>query len=220
MNEPMTEGLELKGKLVIEAMCGSGQTTEYLLAKGARVVGVDISEREIEHFRRRWPACHAHCASILDTGLPSAEFDAIFVVGGLHHVHPSVPRAVDEICRLLKPGGHFCFVEPHCGSVLDRVRSAWYRRDPYFAENEASVDVEELKEMFAHEFEFIRERYQGGMAYQFVLNSMIWRIPLWLKPWYSPGLLALERLTAFASSRLFSCFVVAQWRKRSDVELP
>ena len=43
MNEPMLEGLGLSGVEVVDALCGSGETTGYLLQRGARVTGVDIS---------------------------------------------------------------------------------------------------------------------------------------------------------------------------------
>ena len=53
INEPMFAGIHLRGLDVLEAMCGSGQTTEFLLAKGARVTGLDISTYEIDSFQRR-----------------------------------------------------------------------------------------------------------------------------------------------------------------------
>src|SRR5258708_35829689 len=40
---PMFEGLRLSGMNVLDAMCGSGQTTEYLLSRDAQVTGLDIS---------------------------------------------------------------------------------------------------------------------------------------------------------------------------------
>src|SRR5262245_54880026 len=40
---PMFEGMNLSGMEVLDAMCGSGQTTSYLLARGAKVTGLDIS---------------------------------------------------------------------------------------------------------------------------------------------------------------------------------
>jgi 2-polyprenyl-3-methyl-5-hydroxy-6-metoxy-1,4-benzoquinol methylase len=66
INQPMFEGIELSGMNVLEAMCGSGQTTEYLLSKGAVVTGLDISPAEIDSFRGRWPDCNGtlfldHC---------------------------------------------------------------------------------------------------------------------------------------------------------------
>src|SRR6185437_3331729 len=39
--EPMFAGLNLDGMQVLDAMCGSGQTTSYLLARGASVTGLD-----------------------------------------------------------------------------------------------------------------------------------------------------------------------------------
>src|SRR6476659_9558716 len=52
--EPMFEGIELSGKEVLDAMCGSGQTTSYLLTRGARVTGLDISNEVLEQFQARW----------------------------------------------------------------------------------------------------------------------------------------------------------------------
>src|SRR5688500_10078492 len=57
INEPMFEGIELSGKKVLEAMCGNGQTTEYLLAKGAEVTGLDIAATEVGSFRERFGNC-------------------------------------------------------------------------------------------------------------------------------------------------------------------
>src|SRR5262245_29735177 len=51
--DPMFDGLELSGKTVLDAMCGSGQTTEYLREHGAVVTGLDISNEVIEKFRAR-----------------------------------------------------------------------------------------------------------------------------------------------------------------------
>ena len=212
-NDPMTEGISLRDKVVLEAMCGQGETTAFLLEKGARVLGLDISEQELSEFRKRWPQCDALCASILDTGLHQETFDGVFVVGGLHHVHPNIPAAIEEIWRILKPGGYFCFVEPHRNSFPDLVRKFWYRRDRFFVDNEAAIDLDALKQRFCGKFRFLRESFSGGLAYQFVLNSLIWRIPLGLKPYYSPALIRLEHATRFLHSRLMSCFVVAQWQK-------
>src|SRR6266545_3967753 len=49
--EPMFVGLNLEGLSVLDAMCGSGHTTEYLLSCGADVTGLDISPEEINRFR-------------------------------------------------------------------------------------------------------------------------------------------------------------------------
>src|SRR5712692_4960538 len=44
INQPMFAGIDLHGLDVLEAMCSNGQTTEFLLSRGARVTGLDISQ--------------------------------------------------------------------------------------------------------------------------------------------------------------------------------
>ena len=214
INQPMFEGIELSGMIVLEAMCGNGQTTEYLLSKGAVVTGLDISPAEIDSFRRRWPDCNATCSSITASGFDSDSFDCIAIVGGLHHLHPHVGEAVGEIQRILKPGGSFCFAEPYRGSLPDLVRSFWYKHDNLFASNEASIDLQALKKKFAPVFSFDREKYLGNVAYLLVLNSMVFRIPVRFKPLYSPIVMTGESFIKKFLGKSLSCFVVCQWRKK------
>lgn len=216
MDAPMLDGIDVKNTSVLEAMCGNGVTTAYLLQKGAKVTGLDISEEEINHFHELWPNNTAICTSILDTGLVSESFDCVVIVGGLHHVHPHVQQAIDEIHRLLRPGGYFCFIEPHKGTVLDWLRHLWYRRDKYFAANEEAIDLAMLRVQFSDKFEFIKEEYRGNVAYLLVLNSLILRIPLSLKPFISQPLLWLEGLLTPLLGKATSCFSISQWRKRGS----
>jgi len=80
--------------------------------------------------------------------------------------------------------------------------------------NEDAIDPSEMKCKFASRFIFNRERYLGNAAYSPVLNSMIFRGPLKLKPSYTPPLLLLESLISPLQCKLFSCFVDRQWRKK------
>lgn len=214
IHQPMFEGLDLRGMNVLEAMCGTGQTTEFLLSQGAKVTGLDISPTEIDSFKQRWPNCKASCASVLNSGLPGASFDCVAIVGGLHHLHPHLGEAVGEIHRILKAGGSFCFAEPYQGSLPDLVRSFWYKHDNLFASNEASIDIKALKEGFATAFSFDREKYLGNVAYLLVLNSMVFRIPVRCKSWYTPTILRIESVINRLQGAWTSCFVVSQWRKK------
>lgn len=213
INEPMFAGLHLDGEQVLEAMCGSGQMTGYLLSKGARVTGLDVSPRQMSSFIANWPSAEAKCASIFESNIAGESFDLVGVVGGLHHLHPNCAAGIAEIHRLLKPGGYFCFAEPHKGSLPDAVRKLWYRYDKLFAPNEASIDLDQLKAQFAGKFDFQNEKYLGNIAYLFVLNSMIFRIPVRLKSFYSSPAMACESFLNRFMSKWSSCFVVCQWRK-------
>jgi SAM-dependent methyltransferase len=214
MNKPMFEGINLAGLKVIDAMCGNGETTGYLLRHNALVTGVDISQKEIQNFEKQWPDCIAHCASMLSTGLEANFYDCVVAVGGLHHIHPKCSEAINEIHRLLKPGGYFCFTEPHKGSLPDLARRFWYRHDNYFLKNEEAINLEPLQQEFSSKFHFIKEEYKGNLAYLFVYNAMVFRMPLWLVKLYAPILLFIEPLIEKLQGKRLSCFVVCQWQKK------
>jgi SAM-dependent methyltransferase len=212
--EPMFEGLKLADMKVLDAMCGSGQTTNYLLERDAVVTGLDISNEVIRTFRSRWSQARVVKRSLLDSGLPDDSFDCVVVVGGLHHIHPNVKGAVREIHRVLKPGGYFCFMEPHSGSLPDIVRRIWYRFDRFFSDNEASIDVAALERDFGDRLELKKVKYLGNVAFLLVLNSLIFRIPPGVKKYFAPALMKLEPLVNRLQTKLTSCFVVTQWKKR------
>jgi ubiquinone/menaquinone biosynthesis C-methylase UbiE len=217
INNSLFENINLSGMKVIDALCGNGETTEFLLQQKALVTGLDISQQEIHNFEKQWPDCNAHCASLLSTDLEGDFYDCVVIVGGLHHLHPKCSEAIDEIHRLLKPGGFFCFAEPHKGSLPDRVRKLWYNLDGLFLENEDSINISSLKQEFSSKFEFIKEEYKGNLAYLLVLNSMAFRIPLWLKPIYAPVLFWIESIIEKFQGKRLSCFVVCQWKKKKII---
>jgi 2-polyprenyl-3-methyl-5-hydroxy-6-metoxy-1,4-benzoquinol methylase len=214
IDEPLLRGIELEGRAVLEAMCGSGHSTGLLLERGARVTGLDVSEQAIELFRAKWPQCEAVVESILASTLAPGSFDVVVVVGGLHHVHPHVEEAAEQIWKLLKPGGYFCFSEPHTGSLMNFARRLWYARDPMFESNEAAIDVEMLRQATETKFDVVTERYYGNVAHTLVLNSMVLRTPRWVKRLYAEPAMAAERLLNPVLGRRLSCSVLCQWRRR------
>jgi SAM-dependent methyltransferase len=214
IHEPLFAEDPLAGADVLEAMCGSGETTSYLMSRGARVTGLDLSEAAIASFSKRWPKMRGVCASITESGLPDASFDAAVVIGGLHHLHPNVEDGIREVGRILRPGGRFYFVEPHVGSLPDLARKFWYARDAYFASNEASIDVDELQQSVADIFAVDRAFHFGTFGWLLVLNSMIFRIPVGLKPLYTRPAIALERVLGPITTKALSCQAACVWVKR------
>jgi SAM-dependent methyltransferase len=213
LNNLLTRGVPLDGCQVLEAFCGGGSTTRHLLAMGANVTGLDISGAQIAEFRRRWPTAKAVHGSILGSGLGAESFDAVVIVGGLHHVQPHLDEAIDEIWRILKPGGFLCFAEPHAGSLPDLFRRRWYKVDRLFEEDERSIDITAFENKNESRFEFASKRYGGNLAYLVVLNSLILRIPLAWKPYYAPLAFKFEAVMSAVQTRWLSCFIICQWRK-------
>ena len=116
------KGKNLKGVYILDAMCASGIETSYLLNKGAKVVGLDISKNNVKEFKKKFKApCYVR--SIHKTGFPKKTFDAIYICGGLHHVLPVLDKVIFEIERILKPNGYLFFIVP-------KRESPWAWGDP------------------------------------------------------------------------------------------
>jgi len=94
---------------VLEVGCGIATDGLQFARAGARYTGLDSSPRAIDLARRRF-AIEDRRAEFVEasaTGLPFGDrtFDLVYANGVLHHI-PDVERAVEEIHRVLRPGGH------------------------------------------------------------------------------------------------------------------
>jgi SAM-dependent methyltransferase len=107
--------LPVDGLRVLDLGCGDGELTFRLLDAGARVTALDISPAMVELVRGRLARYRPYTNADLvvapaeTTGLPDASFDVIVGKFVLHHV--DLEGAVDELVRLLRPGGRGVFVE-------------------------------------------------------------------------------------------------------------
>lgn len=216
LSAPMFEGFDLRGKKVLDAMCGGGQLATFLEQQGAEVHGLDISDVQVSSMRKRHPGINTVQGSIFRMPYEDNSFDAVGICNALHHVHPHVDTAVREIHRVLKPGGCFGFSEPACGTILDVLRRIWYKFDPYFEDSEEAVDIPALKHTFQDCFEFRHEQHVGNLGYILVLNSMVLRIPASWKSAYSPAMLSGERFLNRVLPKFLSCATVCSWRKPLD----
>lgn len=96
------------GKKVLEIGVGLGADHQRFAQAGARLTGIDLTARAVEHTRRRLALFGLDSA--LSTGdaenlvFPSDEFDRVYSWGVLHH-SPNTPKAISEVHRVLRPGG-------------------------------------------------------------------------------------------------------------------
>ncbi len=103
---------DVAGKDVLEYGCGAAQWSIALAQQGARMVGLDLSARQLEHARRLmgeagvdFPLIEASAEAV---PLPDASFDIVFCDhGAMTFADPY--RTVPEVARLLRPGGLFAF---------------------------------------------------------------------------------------------------------------
>lgn len=97
---------ELKGKLVLDAGCGTGRYSEIALKNGAIVIGVDMSYSVDVAYKNMGgnPNAHFIQADIMHLPFNEGIFDFVFSYGVLHHT-PDAYRAFRSIVKYVKPGG-------------------------------------------------------------------------------------------------------------------
>jgi ubiquinone/menaquinone biosynthesis C-methylase UbiE len=103
---------DVTGKDILELGCGAAQWSIALATLGARPVGIDLSERQLEHARRLmaeagvdFPLVHGTAEHV---PLPDASFDIVFCDhGAMTFADPH--RTVPEAARLLRRGGLLAF---------------------------------------------------------------------------------------------------------------
>jgi SAM-dependent methyltransferase len=97
-----------KGKEVLEIGCGLGTDLLQFAKAGAFVTGIDLTPRSVELSSRRFELYGAkgdfEIGDAENLNFANETFDLVYSHGVLHH-SPNTQRAVDEIYRVLKPGG-------------------------------------------------------------------------------------------------------------------
>ncbi|KAL9021592.1 MAG: hypothetical protein Q9185_001240 [Variospora sp. 1 TL-2023] len=117
MEDHLHESLDLPpGANVLDAGCGVGHVALHLAQKGLHVQAIDITpnhamwaQQEIER-RGMQDTVHAQWGDYHSLDFADGVFDGVYTMETL--VHSSDPsKAVSEIYRVLKPGGHVVFHE-------------------------------------------------------------------------------------------------------------
>ncbi|SEG80088.1 Methyltransferase domain-containing protein [Nonomuraea solani] len=91
---------------LLEIGAGTGQDSAYFQENGREVVAVDLSPAMVALCREK--GLDARVMDFLSLDFPSGSFDAVYAVNCLLHVpNRDLPAVLDEVHRLLRPGGLF-----------------------------------------------------------------------------------------------------------------
>jgi ubiquinone/menaquinone biosynthesis C-methylase UbiE len=114
------EYLNFKDKKVLDVGCGNGYVLSKYATEGADVHGVDLTQAAIDLTCKRFENLNLNGNfRVADAqALPFSDdtFDCVCSMGVLHHV-PNTQKAVDEIFRVLKPGGRLIVMFYHRNSA-------------------------------------------------------------------------------------------------------
>lgn len=104
----LMESLNLAGKRVLEIGCGAGSSSIAFALDGAEVTASDLTEEAVRITKAKFEmlGLDGDVVQADAENLPFEDnsFDVVFSSGVLHHT-PDTQKAIDEIFRVLKPGG-------------------------------------------------------------------------------------------------------------------
>jgi ubiquinone/menaquinone biosynthesis C-methylase UbiE len=96
------------GRELLEVGCGMGSDLLQFARGGARVTGLDYTPRSVDITRRRFEVYGVPGRFTIGDAeslpFPDGSFDVVYSNGVLHHT-PDTQRAIDEVHRVLRPGG-------------------------------------------------------------------------------------------------------------------
>lgn len=130
---------DTRAKKVLEIGVGLGADHQRFAEAGADLYGIDLTERAVQYTKSRLSAFGL--SSSLNTGdaehlsFPNNFFDLVYSWGVLHH-SPDTEAAVNEVYRVLKPGGEARIMIYHRWSVVGFmlwVRYALLRGRPWIS---------------------------------------------------------------------------------------
>jgi len=97
-----------EGTRLLDIACGPGSLAARAASRGAKPVGVDISEGMLDEARRLNPTVEFHQAPAESLPLEDRAFDAVCINFGMHHF-AEPDRAAAEAFRVMAPGGRLAY---------------------------------------------------------------------------------------------------------------
>jgi SAM-dependent methyltransferase len=107
---------------VLDIGCGEGQVARHLAGLGAEVVGLDPTHGQVAVARQRAGGPRYLRARAEALPCPSGAFDTVVLCLALEHVD-AYETAIQEVARVLEPGGRFVLVL--CHPLLQAPGSGW-----------------------------------------------------------------------------------------------
>jgi ubiquinone/menaquinone biosynthesis C-methylase UbiE len=117
------------GMAILDLGVGGGRTTPHLAANAGRYAAVDYAPEMIAACRKKYPQLEFHVASAADLSIfASSSFSAVIMAfNGMDYVIPQAARerALQEIHRVLEPGGLLIFSSHNPRAIFDGIGNAF-----------------------------------------------------------------------------------------------
>ncbi|MGD2182267.1 class I SAM-dependent methyltransferase [Lusitaniella coriacea] len=157
---------EVRDKLLLDLGCGAGENSVYFAQRGARCIAADYSPGMVrvalQLAEKNGVKIEGCTANAMALEFPDNHFDLVYAANLLHHI-PDPIIALNEMHRVLKPGGKACFWDPLKHNPIINI----YRQlaTEVRTEDEHPLDIEIVKSVRA--------------LFDCVAYDTFWLISLW-----------------------------------------
>ena len=139
----LTSLIDLKGLAVVDVGAGDGKFARAFARRGAGVTGVEIDDEKVEIAKQ---AAHPDVRILLGRGenlpLDDRSTDLVCFMFSFHHVPLALQEAaIDEVFRVLKPGGRLHVVDPLPGGPMSEVMAPLDDETEVRTRSQARLDV-------------------------------------------------------------------------------
>lgn len=140
--EKLLSFIPTKSGTILDVACGKGATTAYLLKyyPPENVIGINISEKQLETARANAPRCTFLLMDASNLGFPDNSFDNILCVEAAFHFYTR-EKFLQEAYRVLKQGGRLVLSD--ILTTLEGERNTESRTEKNYVKN-----LEEYKAIF------------------------------------------------------------------------
>ncbi len=152
---------QLRGKLVLDAGCGSGRFSEIALNLGARLVAIDYSSA-VDAASENLTSKNLLIAQgdLAELPIPDKSLDFVYCIGVLQHTREP-GKIVAELLRCLKPGGE--------------ITLTFYENSSWHVKLYAKYLIRPLTKRLPNKF--LLNFIDGTSSFWFPLTNVLFRLP-------------------------------------------
>lgn len=155
----------IRGKTILDLACGQGYLSRILARKGAKVIGVDLSEKMLEIARSSEKSeplgvKYIQCNSSKMSEINDESMDGIVSTFGFHDIK-EIDATIEECGRILKNGGKLVFAIPHPFTYAKRVQD----EEGYYLQIRNYMSIKEISHPKYKDTEVVA--YHRPLSYYF-----------------------------------------------------
>jgi SAM-dependent methyltransferase len=186
---------------ILDLGCADGYVTAHLRRRASTIVGFDLDVRDVRAAKTRVRGAHFLAGSAEALPFASASFDAVLMLDVLEHVGDD-RKSIDEIVRVLRPGGYLILSTPHRGlfGFLDPENFFLKGKDGRPLPRHRHYSITEYRRLFGGRLTVLRVHRGGLLLYPLSVIARKVAYRLALHGWRIPGVVGrlIERVMDFS----------------------